>query len=116
MIASRPFGLIVMLVLLFIGNIYGFITISSSADTFLSQYSKMNPTSLLLLRIIQVLNMIAIIGMWYLQQWGVWMALVLVGLVIILDIYYGIYYHIIVVLITSGLTAWFIIKSWNSFK
>ena len=116
MIFNRSIGLIIMLVLLFIGNVYGFITVSTKPNDFLNQFQKMNSTSLQILKAIQVLNIISIVGIWYFQKWAVLLALILVVLVIAIDVYYGIYYHIAVVVITTGLTGWAIVRSWHSFR
>ena len=116
MLINHPAGLAIMLILLFIGNIYGFITLTRKADEFLTRYHKMNSHNLLLLKIIQGLNIISIIGMWYYKTWAVLLAVVLALLVIVLDIYYKIFSHLLVVLISSSLAAWFIFNNWDLFR
>lgn len=105
-----------MLFVLTAGNIYGFISISNKPQDFLSQFPKANVTTLLWVKVIQALNIVSLVGIWYWKKWAVWMALALVLLVLLLDVYYGIYYHIAVVLVTCGLTAWFIVTNWALFR
>lgn len=115
MIFDRPIELVLMLILLLAGNIFAFTKITTHPTDFLNLYPKLNPNSLTVLKIIQILNIITIIGIWYFQKWGVWAALTLALTVIILDIYFEFIYHVFVVIITVGLTMWFIIMNWQLF-
>ncbi len=116
MIYNRSIGLIIILLLLFIGNVFGFIKISTSPLDFLKEYTAMTRSSLLYLRIIQVLNIIGIIEIFMYQKWAVWLAVFMLALVLLLDIYFAIWYHIVVVIILNCIMAIFIYKSWQFFK
>lgn len=116
MIFNRAIGLMITLLLLFIGNLFGFIKISTAPTDFLREYPSMTTNSLFYFRIIQVLNIIGISGIFMYQKWAVWFALMMLILVIILDIYFAIWYHIVVVIIINAFTAYFIYKSWQFFK
>jgi hypothetical protein len=92
------------------------IIIAGIGGDLLRTFPKMTGNSLLLLKATQVLNLVSIIGIWYFQKWGVWFALLLAIIVLALDIYYHIWYHIPVVLISCSLLGWFVSRQWELFK
>ncbi len=116
MLFNRSVGLVVMLVLLLLGNIFAFYKISIAPSEFLSKYPKLDNSALFGLKIIQLCNIVCLIGIWYFQKWGVWAAILLTLLVVALDIYYQLWYHIFVVLLSTGILLFFVHKNWQYFK
>jgi uncharacterized membrane protein (DUF2068 family) len=63
-----------------------------------------------------IINIIAIAGIWFLKSWGAYLALTCGAAVIILDLYYGIHYHLYVAIPSAIILLFFSIKYWNEFK
>ena len=116
MLFNRSAGLVVMLVLLLMGNIFGFYKISVSSSDLLSKYPKLDNNSLSALKIIQLCNIISLVGIWFFQKWGAGAAILLALLVIALDVYYQLWYHIFVVILGTGLLLFFVYKNWQYFR
>jgi uncharacterized membrane protein (DUF2068 family) len=73
-------------------------------------------TGFILLRIIPFLNIAALAGLWFFQSWAAYLAIACGVVVITLDIYFGIYYHLYAAIPSSLILLFFIFKYWNHFK
>lgn len=104
-----------MLLLLLVGNIFGFITLQRDKQNMQTKYPRLTNPVLWGIHLIQAANVLAIIGTWLLGSWGVWLGLVLAASVILLDVYLKLWYHIGVVIITSMITGYFICLDWALF-
>lgn len=116
MIANRPVGFVIILLLLLVGNAFAFFRISLNPSALMEDFPRLTPNALSGFQGIQVLNVVCILGIWYYRKWGVWLAVALALLVIILDIKYQLWYHVFVVLIVTGILLFFIRKLWRQFR
>lgn len=116
MLFHRPLLLTILLILLLVGNVLAFMKLTTDPSKFLSAYPRMTMNTLSSLKAIQALNVLAIVGIWYFQKWGAWLALALAMLVLALDIHYSIWYHAVVVVLLGGLTAHAVITNWPMFQ
>jgi hypothetical protein len=112
----EPPGLKIMLLLLLLGNLFGFITLQRDKQNMQTKYPRLTNPVLRGIHVIQFANILAIIGTWQLGSWAVWLSLVLAVLVILLDVYIKLWYHIGVVIITSLITGYLIYINWALFN
>lgn len=104
------------LLLLLLGNCFALYKLFADKQEFLNQFPKLSDTGITLLKILPVINIVAIAGMWFLKPWGAYLAIGCGVAVIVLDIYFGIYYHLYVAIISTIILLFFIIRYWNEFK
>ena len=116
MLLNRPPILVILLFFILLGNVFGFVKLMSNPQDFMTQYPRITPFMLDGLKLIQVLNVLSIVGMWMGKKWGVWLAIALSVAVLGADLYVPLYYHIVVVLISVGLTMWQVFKHWHLFR
>jgi hypothetical protein len=112
----EPLGLKIMLLLLLVGNIFGFITLQRDKQNMQTKYPRLTNPMLWVIHVIQAANVLAIIGTWQLGSWAVGLGLALALLVILLDVYIKLWYHIGVVIITSVITGYLIYLDWALFN
>lgn len=116
MIANRPVGLVIILLLLLVGSAFAFFRISVNPSALTEDFPRLTPNVLSGFQVIQFLNVVSILGIWYYRKWGVWLAVLLALLVIILDIIFQLWYHVFVVLVVTGILLFFIRKVWRQFR
>lgn len=112
----RPLILSIFILLMFAGNGFALFKLFTDKAEFLARFPKLTSRSFDWFRLLPVVNMIALAGIWFLKPWGAWLAIAC-GLVVIgFDIYFGIWYHLYVAIPSTLLLLYFIIRYWNEFK
>jgi hypothetical protein len=93
---KRPAVFSIFLGLLLIGNLFAAFQLLTSGEGFLDRFPRLTPAKLNVLRLIPLLNIVALTGVWFWKRWGV-VAATGLGLVTIgFDIALEIWYHLIV--------------------
>lgn len=95
-ISRRPVGLSIVLVTLMCSNTFGVFTLLSQPEYFLKQFSAMSLPNVHLLAGAAITTVIALVAMWFWKRWGFILIQVTFVVVIISDVLFGIYAHIVV--------------------
>lgn len=106
----------IFLILMLVGNCFALYKLFTDKQEFFTKSPSLTETGFTILRIIPFLNIIALAGLWFFQSWALYLAIACGVAVIILDIYFGIYYHLYVAVPANLILLFFIIKYWNEFK
>ena len=93
---GRPLGLSIILVALICSNTFGAFTLLTQPEYFLKQFSAMSLPKVHLLVGAAISSVIALLAMWFWKQWGFILIQITFVVVIISDVLFGIYYHIVV--------------------
>jgi hypothetical protein len=112
----EPLGLKIMLLLLLLGNIFGFVTLQRDRKNMQNKYPRMTDSILWGIHAIQIANILAIAGAWLLFSWAIWLGLALALIVILLDVYIKLWYHIAVVVATTTITGYLAYLEWALFN
>lgn len=104
------------IILLIIGNFFGLLNLTFFRDEFLFKYPKFNNPTLSLFSFLPLLSIPALIGLWFWQKWGVNMIAGCSLLIIIADIYFNIWQHLLIAVPSSLFLAFLVYKNWNNFK
>jgi len=106
----------IFLVLLLLGNCFALYKMFTARQEFLTQFPGLTETAYTIMRILPVVNILALAGMWFLQPWAACLAITCGIIVIAIDVYFGIYYHLYVAIHSTLILLFFIILYWNEFK
>jgi uncharacterized membrane protein (DUF2068 family) len=99
-----------------LGNCFALYKLFADKQEFFTKSPALTETGFTLLRIIPFLNIIALAGLWFFQCWAVYLAIACGIFVIVMDIYFGIYYHLYAAVPSALILLFFIIRYWNQFK
>lgn len=106
----------IFLLLMLLGNCFALYKLFTDKQEFLTKFPKLTETAFNIFRFLPVINIIALVGMWFLKSWAVYLALACGVAVIVFDLYFGIYYHLYVAVPFTLILLFFIIKYRNHFK
>lgn len=106
----------IFLLLMLLGNSFALYKMFISKQEFLTLFPKLNNEAFSTFRLLPVINIIALAGLWFLKPWGAYLAIACGITVIAFDLYFGIYYHLYVAVPATLILLFFIIKYWNEFK
>lgn len=106
----------IFLLLLLTGNCFALYKLFTDKQAFLSQFPRLTENVFNLFRFFPVINIMALAGMWFLKPWGAYLAITCGIIVIVFDIYFGIYYHLYVAIPSTLILLFFIVRYWNEFK
>ena len=102
----------IFILLMLIGNGFALFKMFTEKQEFLSKFPRLSEQAFHLFRLLPLLNIAGLAGLWFYQTWAVWLRLA----VIIFDLYFGIYYHLYVAIISTAILFCFIFRYWNAFK
>lgn len=105
-----------VLLLFLLGNCFALYKMFADKQDFFDKIPKLTENGFVTLRLLPVLNIIAIIGLWFFKSWAPWLAIACGVAVIIADLYFGITYHLFVAIPSTLILMFFIIRFWNHFK
>ena len=106
----------IYIILMLIGNGFALFKMFNEKQEFLSNFPKLSEESFYLFRFLPLLNIVGLAGLWFYQTWAVWLSIACGLAVIFFDLYFGIYYHLYVAIISTAILLYFIIRYWNAFK
>ena len=106
----------IFLFLMLVGNCFGLYQLLTSKQEFISKIPKLNDQSYYFLLLLPVINIIGIVGMWFLKSWSPYVAIIGAAAVICADLYFSIKYHLYLAISSTLILLFFIIKYWNHFK
>lgn len=112
----RPLLFTIFLLLMMAGNVFAAVKLITSKQTFFEQSPRLTETGFTILQIIPFVNLAALAGLWFYQSWAAWLAIAAGLAIIVLDIRFGIWYHLYVAVPSLGILLYFIIRYWNQFK
>ncbi|HRG80992.1 MAG TPA: hypothetical protein PLO99_00690 [Chitinophagaceae bacterium] len=106
----------IFILLMLMGNSFALFKMFTDKQEFLSKFPKLSEQSFYLFRFLPLLNIVGLAGLWFYQTWAVWLSIACGLAVIFFDLYFGIYYHLYVAIISTAILLYFIIRYWNAFK
>ncbi len=106
----------IFILLMLMGNSFALFKMFTDKQEFLSKFPKLSEQSFYLFRFLPLLNIVGLAGLWFYQTWAVWLSIACGLAVIFFDLYFGIYYHLYVAIISTAILFYFIIRYWNAFK
>lgn len=112
----RPVIYAIFILLMLLGNCFALYKLFTDKQAFLAKFPGITGSGFAVFRFLPLINIIALIGMWYLTYWGACLAVACGITVIALDLYFGITYHLYVAVPSAVLLLFFVIKYWNDFK
>jgi len=112
----KPLLYFLFLLLMLLGNCFALYKMFTERQEFLSRFPKLTETGFNIFRLLPILNIMALAGMWFFKSWAAYLAIACGIAVIVLDIYFGIRYHLYVAIPSAILLLFFIIKYRNLFK
>lgn len=104
------------LLLLLAGNAFALYKMITGREELITKYPRLTNNGFNAFRILPVINIIALIGIWYLEPWGAYLAIACGVITIACDLYFGIYYHLYVAIPFTLILLFFVLKYWNEFK
>jgi uncharacterized membrane protein (DUF2068 family) len=99
-----------------LGNCFALYKLLTGKEEFFIKSPALTETAFTILRIIPFLNIIALAGLWFFQCWAAYLAIACGIFVIVMDIYFGMYYHLYAAVPSALILLFFIIRYWNQFK
>jgi uncharacterized membrane protein (DUF2068 family) len=112
----KPLVFSIFLILMLAGNCFALYKLFADKQEFLTKSPALTETGFTILSIIPFLNIAALAGLWFFQSWAAYLAIACGAVVIALDIYYRVYYHLYAAVPSTLILLFFIIKYWNHFK
>ena len=112
----KPLVFSIFLILMLAGNCFALYKLFADKQGFFTKSPALTETGLTVLKIIPFLNIISLAGLWFFQSWAAYLAIATGVIVISLDIYFGIYYHLYAAIPSTLILLFFIFKYWNHFK
>lgn len=106
----------IFIILMLAGNCFALYKLFTDKPEFLTKFPKLTSRAFDLFRLLPVINIIALAGIWFLKPWAAWLAIACGMAVIGFDIYFAIWYHLYVAIPSALLLLYFIIRYWNEFK
>jgi uncharacterized membrane protein (DUF2068 family) len=99
-----------------VGNCFALYKLFTARQDFFNRSPALTETGFVLLKILPFLNIISLAGLWFFKSWAIYLAISCGVAVIVLDIYFGIYYHLYAAIPSTLLLLFFIVRYWNYFK
>lgn len=112
----KPLPYTLFILLMVAGNCAGLYKLFTDKQVMLEQFPRLTESAYAVFRLLPVLNLIALAGLWYFRYWGAGLAVAGGLLIIGFDIYYGIRYHLYAAIPSMLLLLFFIFLYRNHFK
>lgn len=96
------------LVLMLMGNSFALYKLFTAKEEFLVRFPRLTETGFTLFRLLPVLNIVALAGLWFFKPWAAFLAAGCGLAIILLDIVFGIHYHLYVAVPATALLLFFI--------
>lgn len=106
----------IFLLLMLLGNCFALYRMFTVKQEFFDQFPKLTETAFSIFRLLPIINLIALAGMWWMKSWAAYLIIACSIAVIAFDIFFGIWYHLYVAIPSTFILLLFIIKYWNGFK
>ncbi len=106
----------IFLLLMLLGNCFALYKMFTAKQEFFDQFPKLTEIAFNMFRLLPIINIIALAGMWWMKPWAAYLVMACGIAVIAFDIYFGIWYHLYVAIPSTLILLFFIIKYWNEFK
>ena len=106
----------VFIVLMLIGNLFALWQLFTAKTAFMEQFPRITEGGFQLFRVLPLLNIAGLVGLWLFKPWAPWLTLGCGLLVIGFDIFFNIRYHLWVAIPSFLLLLFFIILYWNRFN
>lgn len=106
----------VFIALMILGNTFALYKMFTDKQEFLTKFPALSEKAFQIFRFLPLINLISLVGIGLLKSWGPWLAIVCALAVIAFDLYFSIYYHLYVALISTAILLFFIIWYWKAFK
>jgi hypothetical protein len=104
------------LLLMLLGNCFALYKLFTDKEEYLLKFPFLTDAAFKIFRFLPLINIIALIGMWFFKSWAVYLALGCAVLIIAFDLYFHICYHLYAAVPSTLLLLFFIIRYWNHFK
>jgi hypothetical protein len=104
------------LMLMLAGNIFALYKLFTAKQQFFERFPKLTDTGFTVFRLLPLVNIIALAGLWFFKPWAVYLALGCGLLIIVLDMLFGIHYHLYMAIPSTVVLLLFILYYWNRFK
>jgi len=98
------------------GNCFGLYQLITGKQEFMVRFPKLNENNYFVLQLLPAINIIALAGMYYFKTWSPWLAIAGALLVIAVDLYFQVWYHLWLAILSTVILLFFIIKYWGQFK
>ncbi len=84
------------ILLMLVGNIFGLYKLWTGKQELFAKFPFLTEAGYNLFKWLPVVTIFALVAMWFLKRWGVYLAIVCGIAVIMADTYFGIHYHLYV--------------------
>ncbi len=106
----------IFLLLMLLGNSFALYKMFIAKQEFFDRFPRLTETAFSIFRLLPIINLIALAGMWWMKPWAAYLIMASSIAVIAFDIFFGIWYHLYVAIPAAVILLLFIIKYWNGFK
>ena len=97
------------------GNLFASYQLWTNKAAFLSRFPSLQGLAFECFRILPLLNILALTGLWFFRPWAVWPAIILSLAVIAFDIIYQIRYHLPIAIVSTALLLFFLYRYRTAF-
>jgi uncharacterized protein YneF (UPF0154 family) len=112
----QSIGLKIVLLVLLAGNIFGFVMLQRDKKNMQRKYPRLTNSVIRTVHVIQIANVISIVGTWLFHSWAVWLGLSLAIIVLVLDVYIKLWYHTALVVVATAIVGSLIYINWSNFS
>ena len=104
------------LILMLAGNSFALYKLFADKQAFTDQFPNITATGFTLFRLLPLVNIISLAGLWFFKPWAAYLALGCGLLIIVLDILFKMHYHLYVAVPSTLVLLLFILYYWNQFR
>jgi hypothetical protein len=104
------------LIVMLAGNVFALYNLFIAKQQLFERFPKLTDTGFTVFRLLPLANIIALAGLWFFKPWAVYLALGCGLLIIVLDMLFGIHYHLYVAIPSTLILLAFVLYNWNQFK
>lgn len=112
----RPIFFTIFLLLMLAGNSFAVYKMFTAEEEFLRKFPRITPALFSFFRLLPVINIIAVAGLWFYQGWAACLAIACGLAVIAFDVFFRISYHLYVAVPSFALLLFFLISYRAHFK
>lgn len=106
----------IFIILMLAGNLFAAWKLWTDKADFIARFPSLQGLAFECFRIIPVLNIVALGGLWFFRPWAAWAAILLSIAVIALDIIYHIRYHLPIAIVSAVLLLFFLFRYREAFR
>ena len=108
----RPLGLVILVPLLALSTLNALRVGLTEPERLQALIPALGPVGLRLYLAAAGLILVALVGLWRLRAWGLWLSVGVTAAVIALDGVHGVWLHALVSLVSQGLILWAVRPAW----